>query len=131
MPNSSTDIVTLDVPQDVLVTHRTGTTSVDQITARERFALTGGTLNIYGSSGPSVFTQSFTQSGGTLGGTGEVQLQGTGSSWSGGSWTDGGTTRVLSGADLTVSGGYHYQSYRNLTVNAGGQLTWSGGRWYV
>jgi hypothetical protein len=62
---------------------------------------TGGTLQVSGSVQAERLNLGYL---GTLSGTGTLTITGTGSQWTSGLMTGGGTTKIASGADLTVSG---------------------------
>ena len=83
--------------------------------------ISSGTLNV----NQTTTTSSLTLSGGTLQGSGDVELTtgGTGT-WSGGTLTGAGLT-VDSGATLTMNGGTMYFGSSTLTNN--GTVTWSAG----
>src|SRR6185295_14123620 len=67
----------------------------------------------------------WTESGGTLDGSGTVTVpSGKSYSWSGGGQTGSGSTVIASGATLTISGGVAVQ--RQITVNGTG--SWTAGR---
>lgn len=93
-----------------LITYRSGSRAVDRLTARDRFAITGGTLGVRNQG--ADFDGGFRQSGGRLEvrGTGNIEIHPSSSSadvfWDSGVWGGTGTGRfgVVGGADLVISG---------------------------
>ena len=93
--------------------------------------LSGGNLEFNG----AATTPSFTQTGGQLGGSGNLTLSGADNTWSGGAWSGGGTVTLSEGASLTASGSGYGTSWngRTLTIDSassatfGGELEISGG----
>ncbi|MGD8727587.1 MAG: hypothetical protein PVH40_08075, partial [Gemmatimonadales bacterium] len=87
---------------------------------------TGGTLTIDSSMtiGPNA---TYALVGGTLAGTGGVDVQGT-MAWASGSLQISGTTAIASGAVLTMSGAT--KSLYNGTISNAGWLVWNGGTLY-
>jgi hypothetical protein len=85
--------------------------------------LIGGALTVTG----SLSTNAFTQSGGTLGGGGTLNLlnSGTAHAWSGGTWAGPGRTELNSGGTLVVSGTSAELAGR--TVQADGSTSLQGG----
>ena len=59
--------------------------------------------------------------GGTLAGTGTLTITGTGSQWTGGGMTGGGTTKIAVGADLTIAGA-NRKFLANRTIQNEGTL---------
>ncbi|MCC7082795.1 MAG: phosphatase PAP2 family protein, partial [Burkholderiales bacterium] len=97
-----TDDVYIGLAATETVTFRDGAATVASLVSEAGFTMTGGTLTLLGD---SELRASFQLKGGTLAGTGTLTLTGTGSQWSGGLMTGGGTTRIAAGADLTITGG--------------------------
>ncbi len=83
--------------------------------------VTGGTVNLNLASGAG----NWTQSGGTLSGSGTVTVpSGKSYTWSGGGMSGTGSTVIAAGATLTIGGGVGLS--RTLTVNGTGN--WTAGR---
>ncbi len=120
-PGDGADVI-IDRPGvDVTVTHRLGTSLPNSIQSTETILLIGGTLAPVMAS-----TTNLTQSGGTIGGTGTVDVLGT-LTWTGGTMTDMGTTTVAAIGTLQIDGAGTkvLRSGRQLN-NAGVGGTWSG-----
>ena len=66
------------------------------------FSLASGTLTA--GTGDVTVQGRFSQSGGTLDGTGVLTLSGASNTWTGGEMTGGGTTKIAEGATLTIGG---------------------------
>ena len=64
---------------------------------------------------------------GVLSGLGTLTITGTGSQWTGGAMTGGGTTRIAAGADLTIGGTQDNKSLGNRTITNEGTLIDSQG----
>jgi hypothetical protein len=117
VPEPGDDVV-IDLPPDALVEYSEGMTTIRSLRTSSSFVLSRGTLTL---SADSVVGGSFLMTGGTLGGSGELRLSGTGNRWEGGTLTGGGAIRIDPNADLTLSsGGYSplVLADRNL-INAG------------
>jgi hypothetical protein len=84
------------------VVYSTGTTSILSLQATGPVSLTGGILNLT-DAGNASNVGTFSQSGGTLGGAGALNVA-TAYNWSAGTMTDGGTTTVAGAATLTQTG---------------------------
>jgi len=123
LPTAS-DLVIIDQPGSLSVSIATGAQAAKRLFSSESIALSGSASLVLGS---DSFITNLTQTGGTLSGAGLVTLTGTGSSFTGGQWTGGGTTRVGSGAILTVSGVGPGTSLANRTLDiaAGGTANFS------
>jgi hypothetical protein len=98
-------------------------TTAAQPLAAGSLELIGGALTVTG----SLSTNAFTQSGGTLGGGGTLNLlnSGTAHAWSGGTWAGPGRTELNSGGTLVVSGTSAELAGR--TVQADGSTSLQGG----
>jgi len=85
--------------------------------------LSDGTLAFNG----AATTPSFIQTGGELGGSGNLTLTGAGNTWSGGAWSGGGTVTLSEGASLTASGSESGTSlnWHTLTINKGASATFA------
>jgi hypothetical protein len=121
LPGPDDDVV-IDVSGDVTVVHSgaAGTTTINRLTCAEALTLSGGTLTI---AGPSQIDGTFTLSGGTLDGTGDLTVAD--AVVTGGSLTGLGTLIVPAGATLDFAGPATANLRRDLD-NAGTVL-WSGG----
>ena len=139
LPGAGDDVV-IDVAGAQTVTHRSGTDTVNSLSivgadmlavtggsltvanpfsAAAATSVSGGTLTLNGTSGMA----SFTQSAGTLAGTGVLTVAGP-SSWVGGTQTGSGTTRYQSDLSLTGAGNELISAGRTVELN--GTTTWSG-----
>ena len=95
---------TVCIPAGVTVTYSTGTQDVQSVQVAGALAITGGTLKTTSAVDDSTIV-TLSQSLGTLGGSNTLVLTGAGangSTWSGGTMTDSGTTRL---ASVTTSSG--------------------------
>ncbi len=97
-----------------------GTHSVASVTSDESFSLTAGTLNVTSTGQPSTFAN-LTHTGGTLGGSGRVDVNGP-LTWNGGTTTGSGMT--FSNGPLTISG--FGKTLNRTLVNNGGAI-WTAG----
>src|SRR5580765_2596360 len=84
------------------VVYSTGTTSILSLQAAGPVSLTGGILNLT-DTGNASNVATFSQSSGTLGGAGALNV-GTAYNWSGGTMSDAATTTIAGAATLTQSG---------------------------
>ena len=114
------DNVTIDVGGATVrtITHQSGTDTINSLTSQENIALTGGTLNL---NAASMINGSYTQSGGILGGTGNLTVTGA-ATLSGGVMTDAGRT-ILQGATALTA--LSLDALRVLENR--GAVTWSAG----
>jgi len=114
------DDVTINVPDVQTVTVSSGNNTVNSIavTGDATLALTGGTLSINGSSNLT----NFTQSGGTLSGTGTVNISGP-ANWTGGTMDGSGNT--IANAGLIISGGENHFLTGGRTLESNGTAIWS------
>ncbi len=114
------DDVTINVPGVQTVTVSSGNNTVNSIavTGDTTLALTGGALSINGSSNLT----SFSQSGGTLSGTGAVNISGP-ATWTGGTQTGSGSTQF--NGDLTISGNNTKYLTNGRTLASNGTTTWN------
>jgi|GEM_PF-6410610 len=95
-----------------------GTWSIEgQFSASQLSCVDGGTLNL---NGPSTTTLNMANA--TLGGSGNLTLDGT-STWTSGIMNGTGTTTIASGATLNLSGA-HYTAANRTLVN-GGTINWT------
>ena len=105
------------------VTYDHATTNVASIQSVGTLAITNGTLQTTDLSEDSSIA-SLVQSGGILGGPSTVVLTGA-STWSGGTMTGSGTTRLAGGGTLSLSGNVFLSQFRRLDLH--GTATWSAG----
>jgi len=111
-------LTTLLIDSDTY-TFATGTT----VTGTGTVDLSVGTLNVTG----NVSIPTFSQSGGTLGGSGTLTLTGA-STWSGGTMQGGGTTAIANAATLAMSGfSAKALDNRTLSVLTGGTVNLTDG----
>jgi hypothetical protein len=110
------------------VVHSTGADSVQTLQVDGGLTMSGGTLSPTSAADDSWIVE-FTQTGGTLGGPGTIELRGSGatsSTWSGGTMAGPGTTRVAIGAAMSLDGAPKILSTgRQFEVL--GTVTWSAG----
>ena len=101
-PGPGDDVVIPDLPGTASVTYAAGSTSIQSLACDEVFVLSGGTLDI---AGTSTIGNAFTLSGTTtvLTGAGNVTINGS-FTWSGGTLSGSGTTKIGSASVWTVSG---------------------------
>ncbi|HEX7255988.1 MAG TPA: Calx-beta domain-containing protein [Gaiellaceae bacterium] len=105
-----------------IVRFQGGTTNVSGAYDVATTEITSGTANFEAA---SSVTDVFSQSGGTLGGSGVLTMTGPGaSSWTSGQMLGSGTTAVPAGATLNLSG-TGTKTLRRVLSNAG-TVTWSG-----
>ncbi len=91
--------------------------------------LSFATLNL--SADVDAAAGTFTQSGGTLGGTGTLTVSGT-FDWTGGLQTDAGTTVIAEGATATLGGPTDFMTLRGgRTLENQGSMAWSQGTMVV
>lgn len=99
--------------------------------ATSAFTIAGGTVELTGGTfaigvGDSVVVPNWQHSNGTLTGAGVLRLAGTGHTWTGGSMSGTGTTRIPAGSVLTLSGvGSRTQDTRLVEIS--GTLNYAGG----
>ncbi|MBL8471596.1 MAG: hypothetical protein JNM98_07355, partial [Rhodocyclaceae bacterium] len=98
-----------------------GTLNLDSAFALASLTINGGTANV----NVAGTTGLLTQSSGTLGGTGTLTLTGAGSSWTGGTWSGGGTVHLNGGTDLVLSGTDVFNGH-TLDVAAAATVTFGG-----
>lgn len=118
------------VPAGATVEHSSGTSSVATVLIDGTLVLGGGTLTVTSAADPSTIVTLEQAPGGTLGGAATVLLTGSGadgSSWSGGSMSGPGTTRIASGATLDISGSGRVTLADGRVLDVRGTLNWSGG----
>ena len=84
------------------------------------FTLNGGSLAV--AAGDEAFAEKLSIQSGSITGLGTLTITGTGSQWTGGAMTGGGTTRIAAGADLTVGGTQTNKSLGNRTITNEGTL---------
>jgi len=104
-----------------------GTVNVDGAGfAPSVIALSAGTLNI----NQNISAATLTQSSGTLAGTGNLTLTGSGagkSNWTGGTMGGSGTLYVAAGAELELASGFKVLADTRVIDNAG-TINWTGGQ---
>jgi hypothetical protein len=116
------DDACIDVPADITVTKSTGASdSIRSLVSNEHIVLSNGSLSI---AMPSVIYQTFTQSGGTLTGTGNLTVQGL-LVWSGG--TQSGTGQTIGNGGMSLEVGTKTLSGRTLVNPVGRTVSWSAG----
>jgi G8 domain len=119
---------TVCIPAGVTVTYSTGTQPVQSLQVAGALAISGGTLKTTSTVDESTILTLSLSTTGTLGGSNTIVLTGSGangSTWSGGTMTDLGTTRLASGASLSLSGSPKVLQSRKLELR--GTATWSAG----
>ncbi|HEX9727684.1 MAG TPA: hypothetical protein VGA37_04210 [Gemmatimonadales bacterium] len=100
-----------------------GTTTVSgTFTVTSPTEVTGGTVNFSGAT-PAT-TSVLVQTGGIVGGTGTLSIS-SDFTWSGGTQTDGGVTRVEAGGTMTIAGGV--KTLNTRTVANAGAAVWTAG----
>ncbi|MBX7105620.1 MAG: hypothetical protein K1X57_16170 [Gemmataceae bacterium] len=115
------DDVTIGGAAQVVFSAAAPNVSLASVTSTAPFLLSGGVLDI---ATTGNFSGAFTQTGGTLQGTGAVSLSG-GGNWSGGSWGGTGKNVVLGSTPLTIdTSGTIPLLGRNFDVS--GNLIWTG-----
>lgn len=114
------DDVLINVPGTHTVTISSSSNAVNRInvTGDETLAITGGSLAV---SGTSNLTN-FTQSGGTLTGTGSVNISGA-ASWTGGTMDGSGST--IANGGLAISGGEQRFLTGGRTLTNNGTAIWN------
>jgi len=112
------------IPTGANVTHDTTTPAIDVLLHDGTLTLTGGTLTVNDTSNDSHIA-SLVQSAGTLGGASTILLTGS-STWSGGTMSGPGTTRLASGAMLSLTGSSG-RVLSNRTLDVRGTANWSAG----
>jgi hypothetical protein len=121
LPTSADDAV---IPVGVTVTHSWGNDAVNSLTSDGTLNITGGEVTLATSSRAADLNID----GGTLDGSGDVEVTGA-LTWTNGTMGGSGVTTIDSGATLTLG----EQGYSYLTLLGGGSLvnagtaTWSGG----
>ena len=118
------------IPAAATVTHSSGTTAVATVLVDGTLALGASTLSVTSTAAPSRIVTLDQTAGGTLGGAATVLLTGSAansSSWSGGSMAGPGTTRIASGAALTIIGSSARLLANSRSLENLGTVTWSGG----
>ena len=111
------------------MTHSSGTTAVATVLVDGTLALSASTLSVTSTAAPSRIV-TLAQTSGTLGGAATVLLTGSGansSSWSAGSMTGSGTTRIASGAALNMIGPSARILANGRSLENLGTVTWTGG----
>ncbi|MBX9630635.1 MAG: hypothetical protein K2X67_08960 [Burkholderiales bacterium] len=121
---TANDLVIIDQPGNLGISITTGAQAAKRLFSAESISLSGGSLTLGADSVMTALTQ--TGAGSVLGGTGTLTLTGA-SSFTGGQWTGGGSTRVASGAVLTMSGAGPGTNLGNRTLDiaAGGTANFS------
>jgi hypothetical protein len=117
------------IPAAMTVTHSSGTTAVATVLVDRTLALGSSTLSVTSTAAPSRIA-TLAQASGTLGGAATVLLTGSAansSSWSGGSMAGPGTTRIASGASLTIIGSSARLLANGRSLENLGTVTWTGG----
>ena len=117
------------IPAAATVTHSSGTTAVATVLVDGTLALSASTLSVTSTAAPSRIV-TLAQTSGTLGGAATVLLTGSAansSSWSSGSMTGSGTTRIASGAALNIIGPSARILANGRSLENLGTVTWTGG----
>jgi hypothetical protein len=112
------------VPAGATATHSEGTSSVATVLVDGTLGVDGGMLSVTSTEHQSTIV-TLEQRAGMLDGAATLLLTGSNSSWTGGSMTGSGTTRIASGAvvDITGDGRVSLGSGRVLDVR--GTLNWA------
>jgi len=118
LPQNGDDVF-IDDPGEVTVIYSTGTTTVYRLQSEEAITLSGGTLSM---DIASFINNSFTQSGGILGGAGTLTVGGM-MTWTAGNQHGSGETVAAGG--LLLEGGVKELQIRRLTLD--GPSTWTAG----
>jgi hypothetical protein len=103
------------------VTHSSGDDDIAFLVADGQLTLSGGELDLTGTSEPSTATDFTLTGSGVVGGAGQLNLSGASNFWSGGEMNgaDGGVTTVLAAATL-------HQTQNNVTLTNGRRLNVAG-----
>ncbi|WP_338849852.1 Ig-like domain-containing protein [Massilia sp. W12] len=100
----------------------TGNVVLEGAASLENLTLSGGTATVNGN---LIVKNALKADAGILGGNGTVTLEGNGSTWTGALMTGGGTTRIASGATLTIGdegNSYSYAQWGNRTLENAGAI---------
>jgi PEP-CTERM motif len=139
LPGTGADVV-INVAGTQTVTHRSGADTINSLSIQggDMLAVTGGSLTVANTFSAAAATsvsggtltlngassmQSLAQSGGTLGGTGQLTIAAP-SSWLAGTQTGSATTRYQSDLSLTGAGNKLLSVGRTVELN--GTTTWGG-----
>jgi hypothetical protein len=120
-PMDGDDVVIPPVAGTLSVTYSGGTVNLNSLNSHEHIRLTGGTLNL---NAASQINETFTQSGGILGGTGTLTLGFL--VWTGGAMQGTGTTNALGGILFANTGANSLQLNDDRTLNNAGTADWNG-----
>jgi hypothetical protein len=124
LPGGADDVL-IDIAGTLTVTHSSGTTNISSLTCNEMLVLSGGTLAI---SGTSVISD-YSQTGGTLGGTGDIEVTGP-MSWTGGTIVGTVGSELIEATsaihDFNI-GGTSGKTLTGRTLRYTGALNWTDG----
>ncbi|MBX7105964.1 MAG: hypothetical protein K1X57_17915, partial [Gemmataceae bacterium] len=115
------DDVTIATATTVTFTGSTPAVNLNSLDCNAPFALSGSTLSI--GAGGGSFNSGWSQSSGTLSGTGTITLNSAGL-WTGGTWSGTGTTVIAAGKSLKIDSSTTAPSINNRVVQNLGSTTW-------
>ncbi|OYD86629.1 hypothetical protein CDG77_33995 [Nostoc sp. 'Peltigera membranacea cyanobiont' 213] len=124
----ATDEVVIDVPQEVMITFRQGSTSIAKLTIQEDLVISGGSLTILGE---GAINNDFILSNGTLNTTGTVTLKGRENQWYAGTFSGPGIVNIAAEATLNIANGSYKYLRNKITLNNQGTITWYGDNYYI
>ncbi|WDD36491.1 CARDB domain-containing protein (plasmid) [Nostoc sp. UHCC 0926] len=124
----ATDEVVIDVPQEVMITFRQGSTSIAKLTTQEDLVLTGGDLTILGE---GAINNDFILNSGRLNTTGVVTLKGQNNQWLAGTLSGPGIVNIAAEATLNINNGYYKYLRNQITLNNQGTVNWNSDYYYI
>ncbi|MFN6534834.1 MAG: matrixin family metalloprotease, partial [Nostoc sp. EkiNYC01] len=124
----ATDEVVIDVPQEVMITFRQGSTSIAKLTIQEDLVISGGSLTILGE---GAINNDFVLNSGTLNTTGTVTLKGQNNKLYAGVLSGPGIVNVAAEATLNITNGSYKYLRNKITLNNQGTITWDGDNYYI
>ncbi|MCC5615425.1 matrixin family metalloprotease, partial [Nostoc sp. CHAB 5836] len=102
----ATDEVVIDVPQEVMITFRQGSTSIAKLTIEEDLVISGGSLTILGE---GAINNDLILNSGALNTTGTVTLKGQNNQWYTGVISGPGIVNIAAEATLNINDGGNYK----------------------
>ena len=112
LPTAADDVI-INVAGTATIVVSSGSAHAATLACNNNLSIVGGTFQLEGAGSMAGV---FNLSGGSLGGPGTLSLVGTGanSTWTGGTMSGGGTTRIAAGATLQVGGGLKVLADRTI-----------------